>query len=40
MFKPYPLNVGDHVAIVSLSSGVLGEDFAAHELARGQQRMQ
>jgi len=40
MLKPYPLRVGDHVAIVSLSSGVLGEDFAAHELARGQQRLQ
>ncbi|WP_407888778.1 S66 family peptidase [Levilactobacillus sp. N40-8-2] len=39
MFKPYPLKVGDHVAIVSLSSGVLGEKFAAHELARGCQRL-
>lgn len=30
--KPYKLNKGDKVAIVSLSSGVLGEEFCKHEL--------
>lgn len=39
MIKPAPLQVGDHVAIVSLSAGVLGESFAAHELERGQERL-
>lgn len=39
MQKPTQLHPGDAVAIVSLSSGVLGEDFAAHELTRGQQRL-
>lgn len=39
MIKPQPLHTGDSVAIVSLSSGVLGEPFAAHELARGQRRL-
>lgn len=29
MIKPNKLQKGDKVAIVSLSSGVLGEDFAA-----------
>jgi muramoyltetrapeptide carboxypeptidase LdcA involved in peptidoglycan recycling len=32
MRKPKPLVKGDKVAIVSLSSGMLGEDFAKHEL--------
>ena len=39
MLKPPALKTGDHVALVSLSSGVLGESFAAHELARGEQRL-
>lgn len=39
MLKPPALKPGDRVAIVSLSSGVLGESFAAHELKRGQQRL-
>lgn len=39
MRKPPALKPGDHVALVSLSSGVLGENFAAHELARGKQRL-
>lgn len=30
--KPQHLNKGDKVAIVSLSQGTLGEDFAAHQL--------
>lgn len=32
MKKPKALVRGDKVAIVSLSSGVLGESFAEHEL--------
>lgn len=32
MIKPNKLQKGDKVAIVSLSSGVLGEDFCSHEL--------
>ncbi|GEO75063.1 microcin C7 resistance MccF related protein [Levilactobacillus namurensis DSM 19117] len=39
MFKPAPLHPGDHVAVVSLSAGTLGEPFAAHELKRGLQRL-
>lgn len=33
--KPKPLSKGDKVAIVSLSSGMLGEEFARHELEIG-----
>lgn len=32
MIKPYKLNKGDKIAIVSLSRGLLGESFAKHEL--------
>jgi len=39
MFKPQALKTGDHVAIVSLSAGVLGEDFAAHERQRGEENL-
>lgn len=39
MAKPNQLHTGDHVALVSLSSGVMGENFAAHEYQRGQQRL-
>jgi muramoyltetrapeptide carboxypeptidase LdcA involved in peptidoglycan recycling len=39
MIKPPKLQPGDKVAVVSLSSGVLGEPFAAHELALGEQRL-
>jgi len=39
MQKPPALHTGDAVAIVSLSSGVLGEPFAAHELQRGLARI-
>lgn len=39
MHKPAVLHRGDAVAIVSLSSGVLGESFAAHELQRGLARL-
>ena len=37
--KPKSLNMGDKVAIVSLSSGALGEDFAKHELDLGIKRL-
>ncbi len=40
MIKPKELKVGDKVAIVSLSSGMLGEDFANHNLILGQKRLQ
>lgn len=39
MIKPKRLHEGDKVAIVSLSSGVLGEPFAAHELSLGIARL-
>ena len=39
MIKPQALQKGDHVAIVSLSSGVLGEESVAHELTAGKNRM-
>lgn len=39
MQKPKGLKKGDRVAIVSLSSGILGEDFAAHQLKLGKQRL-
>lgn len=32
MKKPKALVKGDKVAVVSMSSGMLGEDFAKHEL--------
>jgi muramoyltetrapeptide carboxypeptidase LdcA involved in peptidoglycan recycling len=38
--KPQQLHRGDQVAIVSLSSGVLGEPFAAHQRRLAEQRMQ
>jgi muramoyltetrapeptide carboxypeptidase LdcA involved in peptidoglycan recycling len=37
--KPKRLHFGDKVAVVSLSSGVLGEPFAKHELLLGEQRL-
>ncbi|GMA08141.1 LD-carboxypeptidase [Tetragenococcus halophilus subsp. flandriensis] len=39
MQKPKGLKKGDKVAIVSLSSGILGEPFAAHQLKLGKQRL-
>lgn len=39
MKKPKPLLKGDKVAVVSLSSGMLGEDFAKHELELGLKRI-
>ena len=38
--KPNRLNRGDKVAIVSLSSGILGESFVKHELDLGIKRME
>lgn len=39
MTKPKQLHVGDKVAIVSLSSGILGEDSLAHQRKKGTQRL-
>ncbi|MDO4711530.1 MAG: LD-carboxypeptidase [Peptostreptococcaceae bacterium] len=34
------LDRGDKIAVVSLSSGILGEDFCSHQLKRGTKRLQ
>ncbi len=39
MIKPKSLKKGDHVAIVSLSSGMLGEAYCAHYIELGQSRL-
>lgn len=39
MRKPKPLRKGDKVAVISLSSGMLGEEFAKHELDLGLKRI-
>ena len=39
MLRPEPLQKGDKIAIISLSSGMLGEDFSAHEVEIGVGRM-
>lgn len=39
MIKPSQLHPGDRVAIVSLSSGILGESTAQHQLALGLDRL-
>lgn len=39
MKKPRQLSKGDKIAIVSLSQGTLGEDFAAHQRKLGEQRI-
>ena len=39
MIKPQKLNIGDKVAIVSLSRGILGMPFAKHELDLGIKRL-
>jgi muramoyltetrapeptide carboxypeptidase LdcA involved in peptidoglycan recycling len=39
MIKPRKLQPGDKIAIVSLSSGVLGESFVDHELVLGERRL-
>ena len=38
MIKPFKLNKGDKVAIVSLSRGLLGMSFCKHELDLGIKR--
>lgn len=40
MIKPRRLKRGDTVAIVSLSSGILGEDWAIHKLAIARERLE
>ena len=40
MNKPFCLKKGDKVAIVSLSRGLLGEDFIKHELELGIKRLE
>ncbi|WP_434431858.1 S66 family peptidase [Lactiplantibacillus paraplantarum] len=40
MLKPAPLHQGDHVAVVSLSSGTLGEAARRHQLNQGLKRLQ
>ncbi|KRN10518.1 S66 family peptidase [Liquorilactobacillus mali] len=39
LVKPHTLKTGDKVAIVSLSSGVLGEDFVKHQKELGEKRL-
>ena len=39
MNKPRKLQKGDKVAIVSLSSGMLGEDFCRHNIEIGTRRL-
>lgn len=39
LIKPKGLKKGDKVAVVSLSSGVLGESFATHQLEIGKKRL-
>ena len=39
MLKPSRLHKEDKVAIVSLSSGMLGEDFCAHNIEIGVRRL-
>lgn len=39
MNKPTPLQLGDKVAIVSLSSGMLGEEFCSHNIEIGVRRL-
>jgi muramoyltetrapeptide carboxypeptidase LdcA involved in peptidoglycan recycling len=40
LIKPSPLKKGDNVAIVSLSSGLLGEDFCKHDIPIGKKRLE
>lgn len=39
LIKPTAFKKGDRIAIVSLSSGILGEDFTAHQRHLGEQRL-
>ena len=40
MLKPEHLRPGDTAAIVSLSSGILGEDWAIHKLTIARERLE
>lgn len=40
MMKPSPLKKGDRIAIVSLSSGILGESFCKHQVDLGIERLE
>ena len=40
MVKPKRLKKGDTIAVVSLSRGVLGEDFCKHQLKIGTERLE
>lgn len=40
MNKPKPLKAGDKVAIVSLSSGMLGEEYCSHNIQKGITRLE
>ena len=40
MNKPKPLKKGDTIAVVSLSSGVIGEEFCNHEILIGVKRLE
>ncbi len=40
MRKPRALKQGDKVAVVSLSSGILGEEFCAHQFDLGKKRLE
>ena len=40
MIKPERLRKGDKVAVVSLSSGILGEDWAIHKLDIAKERLE
>ncbi len=39
MIYPEPLKKGDRVAIISLSSGMLGESWCAHQIELGIRRL-
>ena len=40
MIKPKKLKNGDTIAVVSLSRGVLGEDFCKHQVKIGTERLE
>ena len=39
MLKPRKLKAGDRIAIVSLSNGMLGEEFCSHNIEIGVKRL-
>ena len=40
MLEPRPLKKGDRIAVISLSSGILGEPYCTHEKALGVKRLE